>query len=74
MVKLLKENDCIYSSYLVIKMDLKGKMIDPGTGKQTDAHEIFTVQDGNTQIMQMFAPGADGKEFKTMEIVFTRKK
>ena len=55
-------------------MDLRGKMVDPGTGKETDAHEIFTVKDSNTQLMQMFAPGPDGKEFKTMEIVFTRKK
>jgi hypothetical protein len=30
--------------------------------------------DDNNQIMEMFGPGPDGKEFKMMEIKFTRKK
>lgn len=55
-------------------IDLKGKMLDPSTGKEISAHQTFHVKDPNTQTMMMFAPGSDGKEFKTMEIVFTRKK
>lgn len=55
-------------------IEMHGKMIDPSTGKETASHETFIVKDANTQVMQMFAPGADGKEFKTMEIIYTRKK
>jgi hypothetical protein len=55
-------------------MTLTGKMIDPGTGKEIDAKETFTVNDDNNQTMAMFVPGPDGKEMKTMEIKFTRKK
>ncbi len=53
---------------------LTGKMIDPGTGKETDYKETFTVVDDNTHKLEMFANGPDGKEFKIMEIKFTRKK
>lgn len=53
-------------------MDMRGKMVDPGTGKEVDAHETFVVKDDKTQVMTMYAPGANGKEFKTMEIIFTR--
>ena len=53
---------------------LKGKMIDPTTGKEVTAKETFRILDDNTQVMEMYAPAPDGKEFKTMEIKFTRKK
>jgi hypothetical protein len=52
---------------------MKGKTIDPGTGKGMDVKEIFTAVDDNTQKMEMFMT-QDGKEFKTMEIIFTRAK
>lgn len=52
---------------------LKGKTIDPGTGKDMDVKEVFTAIDDNTQKMEMFMI-QDGKEFKTMEIMFTRAK
>ena len=53
---------------------LTGKMTDAMSGKDTDYKETFTVIDDNTQMMDMFAHGADGKEMKMMEIKFTRKK
>lgn len=53
---------------------LTGKMMDPMSGKETDDKETFTVVDDNTQIMDMWGKGPDGKEFKMMEIKFTRKK
>jgi hypothetical protein len=53
---------------------LSGKMIDPGTWKPTTVKETFQVIDDNTQLMTMYATTPDGKEFKTMEIKFTRKK
>jgi hypothetical protein len=54
---------------------LRGKVMDPGLGKDVDYKEVFTVIDKDHQRMEMFgANPADGKEFKSMEIVFTRKK
>lgn len=53
---------------------LKGKIIDPGTRKETNAMEIFRIIDNNTQIVEMYGPAPDGKEFKTMEIKYTRTK
>jgi hypothetical protein len=53
---------------------LTGKMMDPMSGKEMDDKETFTVIDDNTQMMNMYGKGPDGKEFKTLEIKFTRKK
>lgn len=56
---------------------LKGKMVDPGagTGQECDFREVFRVVDNDHQVMEMYCPDpATGKEFKTMEIKFTRKK
>ena len=53
---------------------LKGKSIDPMTGKEMELREVFKMIDDNTQLMEMYAVGPDGKEFKTMEIKFTRNK
>ena len=53
---------------------LLGKMIDPSTLKEIDHKETFKVIDDNTQQIAMYGPGPDGKEFKMMEIKFTRKK
>jgi hypothetical protein len=55
-------------------LHLKGKQTDPTTGKEMDVRETFTVIDDNTQKMEMFMTPAGGKEYKNMEIVFTRKK
>ncbi|HYV54140.1 MAG TPA: DUF1579 domain-containing protein [Chitinophagaceae bacterium] len=51
----------------------KGHEVDPMTGKDMDVREVFTMVDDNTQIMSMYMTPAGGKEFKTMEIKFTRK-
>lgn len=53
---------------------LTGKEMDPMSGTEKDMKEIFTVVDDNTQTLAMFGPGPDGKEFKMMEIKYTRKK
>lgn len=42
-------------------MDLKGKMTDPNTGNDIDVRETFKVVDDNTQVMEMYCNGADGK-------------
>ena len=48
-------------------------MVDPATRKEVDFKEVFKPIDNNFQVMEMYAPGPDGKEFKTMEIKYTRK-
>ncbi len=57
-------------------MTLKGKVVDPGAGngKEMEIRETFKIIDNNTQMMEMFTAGPDGKEFKMMEIKYTRKK
>lgn len=53
---------------------LKGKVVDPTMQKEVDVKEVFKVIDDNTQILEMYGAGPDGKEMKMMEIKFTRKK
>lgn len=57
-------------------IEFKGKMTDPSRpGKECNVREVFTFIDDNTQKMEMYGPDAKtGKEFKTMEIKYTRKK
>jgi hypothetical protein len=52
---------------------LTGKMVDPSTGSETDAKEVFKIVDDNNQVLEMYVKGSDGKEFKTMEIKYKRK-
>lgn len=56
-------------------IEFKGKMTDPSRpGKDCDVREVFTFVDDNTQKMEMYGPDSKtGKEFKTMEIKFTKK-
>ena len=53
-------------------MTLKGKMVDPMTGKLIALRQVVKVIDDNTQLMEQFTE-KDGKEFKNMEIKMTRK-
>ena len=57
-------------------MILKGKGIDPSAGnaREMDIREVFKTVDENTQVMEMYGPAPDGKEFKMMEITYSRKK
>ena len=55
-------------------MNLKGKATDPGTTGDMDIRETLKIIDENTQEMEMFSMMPDGKEFKIMNIRFTRKK
>jgi len=54
-------------------MTLVGNQTDPMTGKDMKVREVFKQIDDKTQKMEMYMTGADGKENKTMEIVYTRK-
>lgn len=53
---------------------LTGKMVDPSTAQEVTVREVLKIIDDNTQVMEMYAPGPDGKEFKTMEIKSKRVK
>lgn len=54
-------------------INFKGTSTDPATGKVMDVREVFKIVDDNNHLMEMYAM-QNGKEMKTMEIKFTRKK
>ncbi len=55
-------------------IEFKGKMLCPANGIECEMREIYKFVDDNTQIMEMYGPDMKtGKEFKNMEIKFTRK-
>jgi hypothetical protein len=46
----------------------------PANGKECDIRETFGIIDDNTQVMEMYGPDLKtGKEYKNMEIKFSRK-
>jgi hypothetical protein len=55
-------------------MKFEGSMTDPITGKECKIRETYTLVDDNTQKMEMYCTYPGGKEYKNMEIVYTRKK
>lgn len=56
-------------------MTLTGTSINPANGKECTMREVYKVVDDNNEIMEMYGPDSKtGKEYKTMEIKFTRKK
>lgn len=54
-------------------INLTGKMVDPGSGKDIPVREVMKFVDDNTQVMEMYYVMPDGKEFKSMEIKYTKK-
>lgn len=54
-------------------ISFSGTMTDPTTGKECKVREIMTFIDDKHQKMEMFAAPAGMKEYKNMEIHFTRK-
>ncbi|HEU4886952.1 MAG TPA: DUF1579 domain-containing protein [Thermoanaerobaculia bacterium] len=53
--------------------DFDGTMSDPMTGGDTAVKEKVTITDADNHLMEMWAPGPDGKMFKNMEIAYSRK-
>lgn len=53
-------------------VNFTGTTTDPVSGKQIPVREVFTMTNDNNQMLQMYTSGPDGKEFKTMEIKYTR--
>lgn len=54
------------------RINFAGKMVDPTSGNDLPVREVFTMKDADHQMMEMFVSGPDGKEFKTMELQYTR--
>lgn len=54
-------------------INFTGTMTD-ATGKECQMRETFTQVDDNTQKMEMYCTYKGGKEYKSMEIVYKRKK
>jgi Protein of unknown function (DUF1579) len=56
------------------KLTLSGT-IRCGNGQDAIMREVFTMIDDNNQLLEMYGPDpATGKEYKSMEIKYTRKK
>ena len=54
-------------------MTSSASMPDPMTGKVATITEKVTVTDNDHHKMEMWGPGPDGKNYKMMEITYTRK-
>jgi hypothetical protein len=53
----------------------KGRGVCAANGQESDMREVYKIIDDNTQVMEMYGPDMKtGKEFKGMEITFTRNK
>ena len=55
-------------------MTFTGTMIDPMTGKACKMTEKVTVTDNDHHMLEMWGPDPSGKNYKMMEISYTRKK
>jgi hypothetical protein len=54
-------------------INFRGKMICPGNGKECEMRERYQMVDDNHHVMEMYGPDMQtGKEYKNMEIKFTR--
>jgi hypothetical protein len=51
-----------------------GEDTEPFTGKKMKARDTLKLVSADEHIMEMYRQPADGKEFKMMEIRFTRMK
>lgn len=54
---------------------MKGKMYCAANKMDCDFKEVYKIVDDNTQVLEMYGPDMKtGKEYKNMEIKYTRKK
>lgn len=55
------------------QINYTGKMVDPISSNWVDVRQVVTYNSDGTVKMEMYGPAADGKEYKTMEIITTKK-
>jgi hypothetical protein len=53
-------------------LTMRGDMRDAMTGKASETKQVWHYIDNNTRTFEIHGPGEDGKEFKMMEIKYTR--
>ena len=49
-----------------------GKAVDPMSGGYVDVRQIVKFNADGSTLMEMYGPGPDGKEYKTMEVAMTK--
>lgn len=54
-------------------IEFTGNEVDPMTGKEMKVREVMKFIDDNSQSMEMYMTPVAGKEYKSMEIKYTRK-
>jgi hypothetical protein len=54
-------------------LTMNGEAIDPMTGKKAKHRSVLHFDSDKKYTMEMFGPDPKGKEFKMMEIVYTKK-
>lgn len=52
---------------------MSGSFVDPVTGREQTSRSVSRHVDDDHVIMEMYGPGPDGKEYKSLEIQTTRK-
>ena len=52
----------------------EGSMDDPMSGASVPLKQTMTAVDKDKNVFEMWSPGPDGKSYKSMEIIYTRKK
>lgn len=55
-------------------MDMSGSMADPVTGKMMTVQQKVEIADNDHHRFEMWGPAPDGKNFKMLEIEYTRRK
>ncbi len=55
-------------------LSMTGKMDDPMQGKEVTFREKMTIVSNDEILFEMFGPGPDGKDYRMMEIRYTRKR
>jgi hypothetical protein len=53
-------------------INMKGKSIDPATGKELETRSVTRILDDKTQVMEMYCT-QNGREYRNMEIKLTKK-
>ncbi|MDB5252068.1 MAG: hypothetical protein JWP27_1237 [Flaviaesturariibacter sp.] len=55
-------------------INFTGKAVNPKTYREENVRETFTIMDDDHQLLQMYSRDADGKEYKSMQIHYTKQK
>lgn len=54
-------------------IEFNGSQVDPMSGKELKARQVMKFIDDNNQLLEMYMTPLNGKEYKSMEIKYTKK-